>query len=181
EQGRLTVTSAAADVGDVETSIPVQLEGEVGWIAFSSKYLLGYLHKREGVMVVELNDPSNPGVFIHRGEKVVLMPMFIRGEGPSNPAGQPEPSTAETPPDPQADATAESPPAAEGEASDVEQDEGPPPPEAEAPLDLDAERSRLLDQYGKGLTVPELQRPAEPPAPEAKPKRSRKRKAKTTE
>ncbi|MDP2948999.1 MAG: hypothetical protein Q8P22_05630 [Chloroflexota bacterium] len=43
EQGRLTVKAVAADVGDVETSIPIQLEGPVGWIGFSSKYLLKYL------------------------------------------------------------------------------------------------------------------------------------------
>ncbi|MDP2952481.1 MAG: hypothetical protein Q8O76_04100 [Chloroflexota bacterium] len=104
-------------------------------------------------MALELNDPSNPGVFIHRGEKVVVMPMFVQGEDKGTPptkAEQPA-ATAETPADPQADATAESPPSAEDEAapSDVEQDEGPPPPEQAAT--------------------------------EEKPKRSRKRKAKTTE
>ncbi|MDP2950076.1 MAG: hypothetical protein Q8P22_11115, partial [Chloroflexota bacterium] len=149
---RLTIKAIAAEVGNVETSIPIQLEGEAGWIGFNSKYLLDYLKGREGVMVLELNDPSNPGTFIHRGEKVVVMPMFVKGDDsgtPPTPAEQPA-VTAEAPADPQAEEAAEAPPAAEGEApSDVEQDEGSPPPEQSAT--------------------------------EGKPKRSRKRKAKTTE
>ncbi|MDP2949234.1 MAG: hypothetical protein Q8P22_06825, partial [Chloroflexota bacterium] len=159
EPGRLTVAAVAAEVGNVETSIPVQLEGETGWIGFSSKYLLGYLKGREGVIVLELNEPSNPGVFIHRGEKVVVMPMFISGEDKGTPPT----------PEVQAEATAEPPSAAEDEemddeearleepSTDVKQDEGPPPPEVEAEMN------------------------AQQAATEEKPKRPRKRKAKTTE
>ncbi|MDP3063739.1 MAG: hypothetical protein Q8O40_11110, partial [Chloroflexota bacterium] len=160
ELGRLTVKAIAAEVGNVETSIPIQLEGEVGHIAFSSKNLLDYLKGREGVMVVELNAPSNPGVFIHRGEKVVVMPMFIQGENKGTPPapGEQAAATAEPTADPQAEATAEPPSVAEDEAPEgVKPDEGPPPPEV----------------------VEELH--AQQAAAEAKPKRPRKRKAKTTE
>jgi DNA polymerase-3 subunit beta len=131
ETERLTLSSAAAEVGNVETSAPIQLEGEAGHIAFDRRNLLEYLKGREGVLVLELNSPSNPGTFVHRGEKVVVMPMAVQWGEPAKAAEQPQPDTAE------------SPPSAEGEApSDVEQDEGPPPPEVEAATQAKPKRSR---------------------------------------
>lgn len=81
EEGNLKITASSQDVGNVEESIPVRVEGEEAEIAFNARYVLDMLdaiHTDEVAM--ELSGPLNSGALKPVGDDTylyVLMPMQI--------------------------------------------------------------------------------------------------------
>jgi len=82
----LRVEGRAEDLGTTTTVISAVCQGE-GRIAFNYLYLLEYLKGKEGLVTLEGTGPSAPAKFSYRGTPhLVMMPMFIKGEGEATPA-----------------------------------------------------------------------------------------------
>jgi DNA polymerase-3 subunit beta len=81
DEGMLLVSAASQDVGQVEESVPIRLEGEDAEIAFNARYMLDMLEASGSEEVVlELSGPLNSGVLRPVGDEsylYVLMPMQI--------------------------------------------------------------------------------------------------------
>jgi DNA polymerase III subunit beta len=81
EGGNLLLTANSQDVGNLEESLPVQLEGEDAEIAFNARYLLDMLDAVDAEAIcMELSGPLNSGIIKPAGEEgylYVLMPMQI--------------------------------------------------------------------------------------------------------
>lgn len=81
-ENKVNVLSKAEDMGENETSIDAQIEGEGTKVAFNSKFLrevLGVLDGQE--IIIETDSSSGPGVFrseSNPGYTHVVMPMFVQ-------------------------------------------------------------------------------------------------------
>ena len=97
EGDAIEFSARAAEVGDIAQAIPATVRGpsgEGGKIAFNSRYLLEYLEKKEGLVLLEATSPSSPGRFTHgRSPHCLVMPMFVNDEEgePSDKAAAPTP------------------------------------------------------------------------------------------
>lgn len=78
EENAMQVSSHSEELGTAETTIPGVSQGGPSHIAFNFKYLLEYFQGREGQVMLEVTNPSNPGLFTHRGTPhVLVMPMHV--------------------------------------------------------------------------------------------------------
>ncbi|MHB8996504.1 MAG: DNA polymerase III subunit beta [Armatimonadota bacterium] len=81
EDGSLKITASSQDVGTVEESIPVRLEGEDAEIAFNARYVIDMLDAiKTDEVAMELSGPLNSGALKPVGDEsylYVLMPMQI--------------------------------------------------------------------------------------------------------
>jgi len=79
---KIEVSARAEEIGDNETIIEAEIEGEEAKIAFNSKYLMDVFSVLEGQKVLlEVETPSSPGVFRAVEEESwiqVVMPMFVQ-------------------------------------------------------------------------------------------------------
>jgi len=75
---KMTVSAKSEDKGQVETNLSVD-SPEPGKIAINNRYLLSYLHDKEGVVTMGVRDPQEPILF-HYGVSptVVIMPMAVQ-------------------------------------------------------------------------------------------------------
>ncbi|MCH7812118.1 MAG: DNA polymerase III subunit beta [Chloroflexi bacterium] len=82
EQGKMTISARAEEIGDNMGEIDAAIEGEATKIAFNSKYLQDFLQVLEGGRVaLEMNGPSKQGVLRPVGDDSyvhVVMPMFVQ-------------------------------------------------------------------------------------------------------
>jgi DNA polymerase-3 subunit beta len=74
---KMTVSAKSEDKGQVETTTSVDAS-EAGKVAIDVKYLLSYLHGKEGVITMGAKGVQDPILF-HYGVSptVVIMPMFV--------------------------------------------------------------------------------------------------------
>lgn len=80
DQGFLGMMANSAELGDNDSLLDVEMEGEAIEIAFNAKYLIDYLsHVDTPQVVIELTQPTRPGMLYSPGKKDesfhVLMPM----------------------------------------------------------------------------------------------------------
>ena len=82
---RMTISGQSEGLGNVSEEISIlEMEGEDSKIAFNAKYLtdlLSEIAQGSGQIVVELNTPTNPGVFRIKDNEhfvSVIMPMFVQ-------------------------------------------------------------------------------------------------------
>jgi DNA polymerase-3 subunit beta len=77
-EAEMTVSAKSDDKGHVETNLSVESH-ESGRIAINVKYLLDYLHGKEGLVSMGVTNPQAPVLF-HYGTSptVLIMPMFIQ-------------------------------------------------------------------------------------------------------
>jgi hypothetical protein len=79
--GSLKITASSQDVGAVEESLPVRLDGEEAEIAFNARYVLDMLDAVDSSEIaIELSGPLNSGALKPVGDDsylYVLMPMQI--------------------------------------------------------------------------------------------------------
>ena len=80
--GKMAISARAEEVGDDLGEIDAKVEGEDAKVAFNSKYLTELLSVvGKGEMILEMNDPSKPGLFRPVGEENflhVVMPMYVQ-------------------------------------------------------------------------------------------------------
>ena len=80
--GKMAISARAEEVGDDFGEIDAKVEGEDAKVAFNSKYLTELLSVvGKGEMILEMNDPSKPGLFRPVGEENflhVVMPMYVQ-------------------------------------------------------------------------------------------------------
>ena len=114
---RLMFSGQAAETGAISASVRAHIQGDEARIAFDSRYLLGYLKGKMGMVLLETAAPSSPARFYHSGSPdVILMPMFAKW-------GDAAPADESTPVD-------EASPSAEGEEDVPEVDSSGEEPEA---------------------------------------------------
>lgn len=90
---------AKADDQTAEVVVPIALEGEEGNIAFNIRYLSDYLKPRQGTVEIKLSDPSRPGLFLDGRCTVVVMPILLAKETPTEePSEPPANQASEQPP-----------------------------------------------------------------------------------
>lgn len=75
----LTFSAQAEETGAIISgSVPAQIQGGDGKIAFNHKYLTGYLAGKLGTVLLETATPSSAGRFFHSGSPdVLIMPLFV--------------------------------------------------------------------------------------------------------
>jgi DNA polymerase-3 subunit beta len=113
DNGALTLSARAEEVGEAETSVSATVTGQPGRIAFSWRYLAEYVADLTGAFELKTSTPSSPGLFLHpRRPIIVIMPMFVQWDG-GQPAEVPEADAAG------ADGAAERPESPEPPASDL--------------------------------------------------------------
>jgi DNA polymerase III sliding clamp (beta) subunit (PCNA family) len=103
----LTVFARAADVGEVEATIPAHVEGGEGEIAFNLVYLQQYLRGKTHVVTIATAPGDaeqvrrSMGVFSHRGgPMVIMMPMVTSASSPAEqPPEAPETTAADGEPE----------------------------------------------------------------------------------
>jgi DNA polymerase-3 subunit beta len=80
EEGRLTLTARAAEVGEANVSLDMTYEGEPAAVAFNPGYVLEGLSVMEGETVAfEFRSPTSPAKFTNGGEfTYVVMPIDIQ-------------------------------------------------------------------------------------------------------
>lgn len=90
----LKMSARGSEIGEVESEVKAQVEGEAGRIAFNLKYLQEFLKGKQGVVTFQAEAPSKPGLFTAPGApKVVLMPMMVQWGDQPPPPPAPEAST----------------------------------------------------------------------------------------
>jgi DNA polymerase III subunit beta len=81
QPGRLTISAAAADLGDNASEMDAVMEGNASQIAFNGRYLLDVLGVvGTGQVALEVSSPSSPGVVKPVGDDDyvhVIMPMHV--------------------------------------------------------------------------------------------------------
>ena len=80
-ENQVEVSARAEDEGTVTVTLPAKAN-QAGHIAFNHRYLAELFKGKEGPVVMETKTPSSPALFVHRGQRgVVLMPMFVQWDG----------------------------------------------------------------------------------------------------
>lgn len=77
----LTVRARGEEVGEAETTVRVETQGEPGRVALKATYLLEYLRGRTGMVTMAVTDVSSPILFRHGPSTeglVLVMPMFVQ-------------------------------------------------------------------------------------------------------
>ena len=99
EGAQIQLSARAEEVGDIVHTILAKVQGpctEGGRIAFNSRYLLEYLEKKEGLVLLETTTPSSPGRFTHGSSPgYVVMPMYVQDSAPPAPEPTAEEINAE--------------------------------------------------------------------------------------
>lgn len=69
---------SAKEKGEVQASIPVEVQGEPGKVGLNVKYLLEYLKDKTGLVTMGVTSTTSPVVFRYRTSPLVLiMPMHV--------------------------------------------------------------------------------------------------------
>ena len=77
--GAMTVSAKAEEKGEVQATIPVDIQGDPGKIALNVKYLLEYLKGKMGLLTMGVSTPQSPVLFRYGGAPLVLiMPLFVQ-------------------------------------------------------------------------------------------------------
>ncbi len=80
--GSVKILARAEELGDNESTVEAQVEGEASKVAFNSRFLTDVLNAIQGDdILIETTTPSSPGVFRapkHPGYTHVVMPMFVQ-------------------------------------------------------------------------------------------------------
>ncbi len=81
DEGQLLISAASKDVGQVEESVAIELEGDNAEIAFNARYMLDMIGACScEAVAMELSGPLNSGIMRPVGDDTflyVLMPMQI--------------------------------------------------------------------------------------------------------
>lgn len=78
DEGELTVSARGED-NTVQATVAVDSVRGPGKVALNARYLLDYLHNREGNVLVGVSTPGAPVVFRHGTSPLVaIMPMFVQ-------------------------------------------------------------------------------------------------------
>lgn len=79
EDESMTVSAKAAEKGEIEATLPVEIQGEPGKVALNSGYLLEYLKDKTSLVTMGVTNPQSP-VTLRYGASplVLLMPMNVQ-------------------------------------------------------------------------------------------------------
>ncbi len=79
QDGSMTLSARAEEKGEIEATIPVEIQGEAGRTALNVNYLLEYLKGKTGLVTMAVSSPQSPVLFRRGGAPLVLiMPMFVQ-------------------------------------------------------------------------------------------------------
>lgn len=78
EDKSMTVSAKAKEKGEIEATIPVEIQGEPGKVGLNLGYLLEYLRDKTSLLTMGVTNPSSP-VTLRYGASplVLLMPMMV--------------------------------------------------------------------------------------------------------
>ena len=96
----LRVHARAEELGTHDSTVPCQMKGQPGNIAFNSRFLADLLRVLPaGPATLHLNSPSNPGLFTSKAlpdYRMVIMPWFVQWDEAGKSAATPEPAQVDT-------------------------------------------------------------------------------------
>ena len=82
EDNAMQVSSQSEELGTAEATICCVSQGGLFHIAFYFKYLMAYFQGLEGQVMLEVTNPSSPGLFTNREmPQVLVMPMYVEWDG----------------------------------------------------------------------------------------------------
>lgn len=77
--GTMTLSARAEDKGEVQATIPAEVQGDPGRTALNVHYLMEYLKDKTSLVTMGVSEPQSPVLFHHGGAPLVLiMPMHVQ-------------------------------------------------------------------------------------------------------